>query len=552
MADDTKEGGVQVTIGGDSSALSDAIVRAKENMSDFAEALHGNLSSSVGEASDGLGSLSEILREHRQEHMGTARAAHMFTAELDSLMGKGSELGSVLGGLAGGLAAGGAVGLAFEGAKEAAKLIAEGFKGIIEEAEKLDKTSLATINASLSELEKGARNEEEALAKMQGVDVTGQSLKRAYEVAQQAVKNLQSQDEAYSKAAAKSAWLRTIDETSLMNTEEEHSRAVGKAQSDMFRAANALSDYKRAKAAEDALKQEKEDAKELDRQEKAHSDAVDKEVAEIKRAEAEKAKERDKARKEREKEDRESERIGEEIEKLEAAATAKFYEGMAAADRATNEQRIRNLRAEVSAFESSTSQEDAIWKKSHEENARADQKRMELAKKDQQLEVSIAKSIAGTWEQAFTQMIAGNESAQKAILEAIVKSVQEAVMAYAAQAEAATIAANSAVPFGLIGAIAAGGVAFGVVEALIAKLPSASGGYDIPTGINPIVQAHGGEMVLPADIAGPLRNLAAGGGAGGNGATFHVNAVDGASVKRMIESDDFKRSWAEATRNGRL
>ena len=34
-------------------------------------------------------------------------------------------------------------------------------------------------------------------------------------------------------------------------------------------------------------------------------------------------------------------------------------------------------------------------------------------------------------------------------------------------------------------------------EALAIGLPKAAQGWDIPTGVNPILQAHSGEMVLP-------------------------------------------------------
>ncbi|WP_424191839.1 phage tail tape measure protein [Ampullimonas aquatilis] len=42
---------------------------------------------------------------------------------------------------------------------------------------------------------------------------------------------------------------------------------------------------------------------------------------------------------------------------------------------------------------------------------------------------------------------------------------------------------------------------------------SAEGGYDIPAGMNPITQLHQKEMVLPAEHADTIRNLAGGGGA---------------------------------------
>lgn len=45
---------------------------------------------------------------------------------------------------------------------------------------------------------------------------------------------------------------------------------------------------------------------------------------------------------------------------------------------------------------------------------------------------------------------------------------------------------------------------------------SAEGGYDIPGGINPVIQAHAREMVLPEKQADAVRSMAEGGGAGGH------------------------------------
>jgi len=60
----------------------------------------------------------------------------------------------------------------------------------------------------------------------------------------------------------------------------------------------------------------------------------------------------------------------------------------------------------------------------------------------------------------------------------------------------------------------------------------ARGGFDIPTGVNPITQLHQEEMVLPADIANPLRESLARDGAAGGGDTYHltIKAWDGKSV----------------------
>ncbi|HEY1606577.1 MAG TPA: phage tail tape measure protein [Allosphingosinicella sp.] len=60
----------------------------------------------------------------------------------------------------------------------------------------------------------------------------------------------------------------------------------------------------------------------------------------------------------------------------------------------------------------------------------------------------------------------------------------------------------TAVGFGIEMATAAGAFASGLT------IPSAAGGYDIPSGINPLVQAHAREMILPAQYADVIRSLA--------------------------------------------
>jgi len=122
----------------------------------------------------------------------------------------------------------------------------------------------------------------------------------------------------------------------------------------------------------------------------------------------------------------------------------------------------------------------------------------------------------------------------------------------AVQAASAAYASAATVPLvGWLLAPAAAAAAFSAVEAYGA-LASAAGGYDIPAGINPLVQTHANEMILPASIANPLRAqlaaaqfggpLAANDGAAGGGEThihnWHLHGVmDGASLRRVLESN---------------
>lgn len=79
------------------------------------------------------------------------------------------------------------------------------------------------------------------------------------------------------------------------------------------------------------------------------------------------------------------------------------------------------------------------------------------------------------------------------------------------------------------------GAAVYAIAAGFAATASASGGYDVPSGVNPITQLHQEEMVLPAHIANPLRQSLADGGGMGTTGGIHIH-VNSASPKDMIRS----------------
>lgn len=92
----------------------------------------------------------------------------------------------------------------------------------------------------------------------------------------------------------------------------------------------------------------------------------------------------------------------------------------------------------------------------------------------------------------------------------------------ATQAGTGAFAALAAIPvIGPALAAVAGPAMFATVMAMVSRGmaggKSAAGGYDIPSGINPMTQLHQEEMVLPAHIANPLRGALADGGLGGAG-----------------------------------
>jgi hypothetical protein len=169
-----------------------------------------------------------------------------------------------------------------------------------------------------------------------------------------------------------------------------------------------------------------------------------------------------------------------------------------------------------------------------------------IAKQQERMQSTIASGVASAWTTAFSSMIDGSESCGKAMLKAIIGSVKSAVMAYAASAAAGAASSQASIP--VIGpelAVAASALIFGLVEALVSSIPSAAGGFDVPANINPLTQLHGGEMVLPANIADPLRQQV---GSEVGDIHVHIHAVDGESVRRLVQSHDFVQAIKEARR----
>jgi hypothetical protein len=71
-------------------------------------------------------------------------------------------------------------------------------------------------------------------------------------------------------------------------------------------------------------------------------------------------------------------------------------------------------------------------------------------------------------------------------------------------------------------------------------MPMAEGGYDIPAGVNPIVQAHAQEMILPKGPANVIRDMAAQGVPGAGTTlrpTFQINTLDGASLAKYMNQN---------------
>jgi hypothetical protein len=97
-------------------------------------------------------------------------------------------------------------------------------------------------------------------------------------------------------------------------------------------------------------------------------------------------------------------------------------------------------------------------------------------------------------------------------------------------------AAAQSAPFSGWGAVEIGAGVMAAVLALRSSLKSASGGYDVPAGVNPMTQLHAEEMVLPAPLANRFRKMTDGGGSGGDihHHYYNINAMDAPSFQTFL------------------
>jgi len=167
----------------------------------------------------------------------------------------------------------------------------------------------------------------------------------------------------------------------------------------------------------------------------------------------------------------------------------------------------------------------------------------------------VFKPIQASFADNITKMIEGTESFGQAwrnilagILDAFIKTIANLVvqwllgmlenmvvskttamsqiMANAGVAASAAAASVAAIPFvGWAMAPEVAATTFAETAAYATSI-SAAGGADIPSGVNPKAQLHEKEMVLPANIADPLRQMVSGGGKNGKHVLQVMNGGD--------------------------
>jgi len=163
----------------------------------------------------------------------------------------------------------------------------------------------------------------------------------------------------------------------------------------------------------------------------------------------------------------------------------------------------------------------------------------------------------------MTALFGQERVATEAVVGAEVVAVQagfslKSIAMKAYEAAAGAYSAIVGIPYvGPILAPIAAGVALAGVMAFASSIFSAEGGFDIPKGMNPMVQAHSNEMVLPSKHADTIRMLgdlaATGQLSGGGGGVTNIQALDSRSFERFLsgrQGDQLMRALARRARNG--
>nr|WP_101186128.1 tape measure protein [Neisseria meningitidis] len=144
------------------------------------------------------------------------------------------------------------------------------------------------------------------------------------------------------------------------------------------------------------------------------------------------------------------------------------------------------------------------------------------------------------WLANGTRQIAAQTATSAAVTGIKKVETTENVGMNAIQAAAEAFKAMAGIPYvGPILAVGAAAAAMAAVYGLMSgmggggsqttttttRIPSAAGGWDIPAGINPLTQLHENEMVLPAEHAQTIREMA--GQQGGSDSTIIINSTGG-------------------------
>ena len=162
---------------------------------------------------------------------------------------------------------------------------------------------------------------------------------------------------------------------------------------------------------------------------------------------------------------------------------------------------------------------------------------------------SMILEVGSGLEQMFIKM--GLDAVKNFVISQVAGKTADTSQAMGAAAVYAVNAAASVAAIPGIGWTLAPGVMSEAYASglAMAGLASAAGGWDrVPS--DQLAMIHKNEMVLPAHLAEPIRQMAASGGAG---AEVHIHAVDAQSVQRLFARNQgsLMKVMGQAARNGR-
>lgn len=175
-------------------------------------------------------------------------------------------------------------------------------------------------------------------------------------------------------------------------------------------------------------------------------------------------------------------------------------------------------------------------------------------------QVTFAKFMQNTWKTVFSAItgelakFAAAWIAKKLAMMLFGKATALSEVATAAGIAGANgVASWALAPWPINIGAPAFGAAMSLAAMAFAPTASAAGGFDIPAGVNPVVQTHAKEMILPAKYADVIRSMAEGsggsGGSAGGGDTYQINvsAVDASGVRQFFL--DNQPALVEAIKN---
>jgi hypothetical protein len=545
---------IDVELGAKIAEFKTAMDQAGAAFHKLTELIAGETPRAAKQAEGAIESLSARLREHRSEHVQTARAVGAFTRELEGIVGKGNAAAGAIAALAGGLAIGGGFGFAIEGAK----LLFEHLTRVSEE-EKKAKENLEEWFKTLAEGHGTAVAQIKTLwNELRGLTLAGQ----LGEAATENEKDIDRVTAALETARQKWSDLGggTMGEKILGLFERKD---VRQAREEVESLTKQL----------EALKQKRQDLNET----QTAVVAVD-----TKKADETAAEEARKAREKMAAEDKragDAARAGFERQLAESAALRlKWAEkgaddetkvrlqlaaDLAKVDKLDQDTRIfleAQAAAQIKAIRDKLAADAEATERATIEKATAElQARLEKAARPW---INFGNTIANAFGRGFTQALFHAQSFEdgiKAVFDGILaafeKLIEEMVAKLMASAILGFLGSIIGGPLGAFLGKQAGGLFFGLggggapgMSSFFGDMaPSADIGLPrVPQ--NMLLNVHKDEAVLTPSQAEAWR-----GGGGGN-ITVHIHALDGASVYRVLKDNEsaFGRFFREGAAGGRF